>query len=123
VPPPPGHPTGREGPLADLLSRIPRQQRLAGEELLRRFEQLAGLQADVVASLRDLLDGFDRALAQLAGGTDEVTIAAGPFSALADVHEFVATLAALPGVTGATLRGFEGADHAVIEVRLGRPTP
>jgi len=49
-----------------------------------------------------------------------VTIAAGPFPSLEALHEFEQAVSRLPGVRDVAVRGYEGADRAVIEVRLDR---
>jgi hypothetical protein len=48
-----------------------------------------------------------------------VTLSVGPFDSLDGVHAFQRAVAALPGVRETTLRGFEGEDRAIIDVRLG----
>ena len=58
------------------------------------------------------------ALLQRAGRAHEVTVSAGPFATSEAVDAFVAAIQELPGVAEAALRGFEGADRAIIEVRL-----
>ncbi len=52
------------------------------------------------------------------GGPADVTISAGPFTTVSAVREFERELAALPGVADVALRGYEGTDRAIIDVRI-----
>ena len=53
----------------------------------------------------------------------QVTVTAGPFSSLGAVRDFERTLATLPNVDSVDVRGFEGGDRAMVDVRLSRPNP
>jgi hypothetical protein len=48
-----------------------------------------------------------------------VTLSAGPFSTIGAVRAFERELTAVPGVRDVLLRGYEGDDHAVFDVRVG----
>ena len=93
-------------------------------DLLSRLRELTTAQEHVLGSLRQLLGSLQRV-----AGTPErpptgapadlpVTISAGPFASTEALRSFRATLEALPGVRGVELRGFEGADRAILEVHL-----
>jgi hypothetical protein len=63
----PEHPTpkGRYGPLAEILKKGPRpaeQAELRLVDLRRQIDALAELRARLLASIRELLDGYDAAL-------------------------------------------------------------
>ncbi len=57
-----------------------------------------------------------------APAASELTISAGPFGSLEALRAFAHELARLPGVRGVQVRGYEGRDRALIEVRLDSPT-
>ena len=112
----------------------------APEPQLRAFSQLA---ARLLASMRELLDGYEQFLVPIPTVTPPppppppppvattcpparppedpgVTVAAGPFSSLEAVREFEQAVSRLPGVQDVAVRGYEGSDRAIIEVRLGQ---
>ena len=98
----------------------------------------------LLASIRELLDGYEQVLVQLrsadtprtapaarapapgqprppttARGRDaDVTVSAGPFASLDALRAFEQSVARLPGVREVAVRGYEGSDRAIIEVRL-----
>ena len=51
-----------------------------------------------------------------------LTVTAGPFASLDAVRAFERTLATLPGVASAEVRGYEGGDRAVVDVHLSGAT-
>ena len=53
----------------------------------------------------------------------QVTVTVGPFASLGAVREFERTLAALPNVDSVDVRGYEGEDRAMVDVRLSRSNP
>jgi hypothetical protein len=105
---------------------------------------LAELTAGLLASIRQLLNGYERVLVQIrpdptpprptrpprpAATAQQpyrrppdpgVTVTAGPFRHLDAVHEFEEAVSRLPGVREVAVRGYEGSDRAIIEVRLDR---
>ena len=66
-----------------------------------------------------MLSGIEELLAQMAHGTQEATIAAGPFSTIEEVREFERRLATVRGVRDVQVRGYEGAARAIIDVQFG----
>jgi hypothetical protein len=119
--PPIGH--GRSGPLADLLAH-----------LQARPDDFQGELSDLKVLLSDLhetLDGIEEVLDRLAAGAgkrrsaretaapETATIAAGPFTTIDSVRAFERELTLLPGVREASVRGYEGAARAIIDVHFG----
>jgi hypothetical protein len=49
-----------------------------------------------------------------------VTLSAGPFASLEALHEFERAVSRIPDVRDVAVRGYEGTDRAIIEVRLHR---
>ncbi len=71
--------------------------------------------------MRELLAGYERVLAPRAQPRPEparVTLSAGPFASIEALREFEAALSHLRGVREVVVRGYEGADRAIIDVRL-----
>jgi hypothetical protein len=76
--------------------------------------------------MRELLVGYERVLAPASGRRPEpappasapVTLLAGPFPSIEALREFEAALSHLRGVRDVTVRGYEGTDRAIIDVRL-----
>jgi hypothetical protein len=103
-------------------------------ELAGELSELAELRAsleELRASLGELLEGYRGALIQSLAASapplgsrvrgNEFTLVAGPFVALEEVRAFEQTLLALPGIEQVAIRGYEGADRAVVDVRLAEP--
>ncbi len=111
---------GRAGPLAALLQRASRQPSAeTPPELARELDALTELHRQVLEWIHELIAAYEGALARrprLPG--PELTISAGPFADNESVDAFVAAIQTLPGVARVTMRGFEGADRAIIEVQL-----
>ena len=99
----------------------------------QQVEALTELSERLVASMRELLAGYERVLAprsarparasvppapEHAPPTAQVTLLAGPFASTEALREFEAALSHLRGVSEVTVRGYEGADRAIIDVRL-----
>ncbi len=96
-----------------------RQARLQSDP---RVDVLAELQSSLLTATRDLLDGYERAsFTASERRANRVTISAGPFRGTESLHSFEQELSALPGVHGVDVRGYEGADRAIIEVELDVP--
>jgi hypothetical protein len=112
-----------------------------------QLQALSQLAARLVASMRELLDGYEQFLVRLplapalprpsatrpsatrpsatararaSAGREapDVTVAAGPFASLDALRAFELAVSRLPGVRDVAVRGYEGADRAIIEVRL-----
>jgi hypothetical protein len=135
---------GRDGPLAAILERDPvvltpepavaeessaaPVQRTESEReypspevaaLARQVESMTEAQARLIAASERLLERLDR----LASGASVVTVSAGPFDETEALREFEQTIADLPGVGHVAVRGYEGADRAVLDVELGQIGP
>jgi hypothetical protein len=110
-------------------------------ELLIRLREVTAEQEDLLASMRRLLGTLQRvattpaattpaattpvaatpaahAAAAPAAPGSAVSISAGPFASTDALRAFRGTLETLPGVRRVELRGFEGADRAILEVHL-----
>ncbi len=117
-PEPPAEPAsrGRSGPLASALARAPRGSGDA-ERQLDQINELTAVYADLLVSLRELLETHPPAEVPTPAG-ELVTLSTGPFGTIGAVRAFERRLAALPGVDDVHLRGYEGDDRAVFDVRL-----
>jgi hypothetical protein len=76
-----------------------------------------------LASTRELLAGYERVLAPPSRRRPEpvapaVTLSAEPFADIEALHEFEEALSRMPRVRDVAVRGDEGADRAIIDVRL-----
>jgi hypothetical protein len=83
-----------------------------------QIKTLTELSDHLIASMRELLDGYERVLALPERRSAHVTVSAGPFANIDALHEFEAALSHLRGVRDVVVRGYEGTDRAIIEVRL-----
>jgi hypothetical protein len=107
-----------------------------------QLETLADVAAHLVASMRELLDGYERMVAQSSSSIprgpssawarsrppreepgSHVTLSAGPFGSIEALQEFEHAVARLSGVRDVTVRGYQGPDRAIIEVRLDPLSP
>ena len=102
-----------------------------------QLQVLSELSARLLASTRELLAGYERVLVPSARlhppparrsarhrpDSPDVTLAAGPFASLEALREFEHAVSHLPGVRDVAIRGYEGTDRAIIEVRLDQPNP
>jgi hypothetical protein len=102
-----------------------------------QIQSLTELSARLLASIRELLAGYEGVLvggsrpvrrlapsrARIRPDAGGVTLSAAPFASLEALHEFEQAVSRLPGVREVAVRGYEGTDRAIIEVRLDRPTP
>jgi hypothetical protein len=76
--------------------------------------------------MRELLDGYEVVLLELgqqpgpaaAAVATELSVSAGPFPTTAALREFERSLASLPGVRDVAVRGYVGADRAILDVQL-----
>jgi hypothetical protein len=101
-----------------------------------QLHALSELSARLLASIRELLAGYERVLVPAASPapsarrtprhrseSPDVTLAAGPFVSLEALREFERAVSRLPGVRDVAVRGYEGTDRAIIEVRLDQSNP
>ncbi len=101
-----------------------------------QLEALTELSTHLLSSIRELLAGYERVLVPSAPpqpgarptprhwlDSPDVTLAAGPFASLEALREFEQAVSHLPGVREVAIRGYEGTDRAIIEVRLDQPNP
>jgi hypothetical protein len=95
-------------------------------------QAISELSARLLACARELLAGYERVLvppvaprraAQPRPVSPEVTLSAAPFAGLEALHEFERAVSGLPGVREVVIRGYEGTDRAIIEVRLDQSNP
>jgi hypothetical protein len=141
-------PRGRRGPLAEMLERArpeppeaasalepePGKPGCCHPDLSGELSELADLRAsleELQASLGELLEGYRGALVQSLAASaprladpvraPQFTLVAGPFVAIEAVRAFERTLQALPGIEQVAIRGYEGADRAIVDVRLTEP--
>jgi hypothetical protein len=97
------------------------------------LQALSELAARLLASMRELLAGYERVLVRPVSpqsparrttrrpaDSPDVTLSAAPFPSLEALHEFEQAVSRLPGVREVAVRGYEGTDRAIIEVRLQR---
>jgi hypothetical protein len=125
---------GRAGPLAAILGRgtprvedpapeARRQQQQPPAEpstLEQEVRAIGELQERLISAIEGLVEAYEAP-----GGAEatEVTLKAGPFPDTAALRGFIERLAGLPGVEQVILRGFEGVDHAIVDVELGPAGP
>jgi hypothetical protein len=85
------------------------------------------LSGRLLASIRELLAGYESVLGQTTSEAQparrradppDVSLSAGPFASLKALREFEAAIERLPGVRQVAVRGYEGTDGAIIDVRL-----
>jgi hypothetical protein len=102
-----------------------------------QLQALSELSARLLSSTRELLAGYERVLIPSARlhspptrrtprqrtESPDVTLAAGPFASLEALREFERAVSQLPGVRDVAVRGYEGNDRAIIEVRLDQSNP
>jgi hypothetical protein len=98
-----------------------------------QLRTLTELSARLLASMRELLAGYERVLVGPASSPpprrpvparrdpSDVTLSAAPFPSLEALHAFEQAVARLPGVREVAVQGYEGTDRAIIEVRLDPP--
>jgi hypothetical protein len=82
---------------------------------------LEAMTARLLAAMRELMAGYEIALAHISaapGAGSAVTVAAGPFTGIEMLERFEQALRTLPQVSDVSVRGYEGADRAIVEVQL-----
>jgi hypothetical protein len=97
-------------------------------ESSRPTDPLPGLVAALLASMRELLAGYEHVLtpspapatrpAAARQPPPHATISAGPFASIEAVRSFETAVSNLPGVRDVAMRAYEGTDRALIDVRL-----
>jgi hypothetical protein len=125
----PGAPSPRAGPLAEVLERA-RQERRATPRAPEASAEGGGAAPPRDRGpdrYRDELDHQIAALAELREWLESVVrplrdliLTVGPFDRLEAVRRFERALADVPGVAEVHLRGYEGIDRAIVDVRLER---
>jgi hypothetical protein len=116
--PPPSPPDRVPPPPPDPAPPPPPEPAL---DAARQIQALSELSERLVASMRELLAGYERVLAPASRRRPEpagVTLTAGPFASIEALREFEAALSHLRGVSEVVVRGYEGTDRAIIDVRL-----
>ena len=86
-----------------------------------QIRALTELSEGLIASMRELLAGYERVLTlpqRRRADATRVTMSAGPFASIESLHEFEKALVRVRGVRDVVVRGYEGSDHAIIDVRL-----
>jgi len=90
---------------------------------------LPELVASLLASMRELLAGYERVLLPPAPAPPtqaprarpeppHATVSAGPFASIEAVRSFETAVSTLPGVRDVAVQAYEGTDRAIIDVRL-----
>jgi hypothetical protein len=86
-----------------------------------QIQALTELSVGLIASMRELLDGYERLLilpSRRRAASTHVTMSAGPFTSIEALHDFEEALSRVRGVQDVIVRGYEGTDRAIIDVRL-----
>jgi hypothetical protein len=100
---------------APVPKRLSPEDRQVGE-LVARLAALVQAQERLLASARELTD---RREPEPGGLT--VSVSAGPFAGTEALRRFEQSLMALPQVRSVTVREYEGADRAIVDVHLFEP--
>jgi hypothetical protein len=100
---------------APAPKRLSAQDRQVSD-LAARLAALVEAQERLLASTRDLTDWGDPS-----GGGPSLSVSAGPFDGTEALRRFERALQALPEVRSATVREYEGADRAIVDVHLFEP--
>ncbi|HTU94705.1 MAG TPA: hypothetical protein VMF14_02625 [Solirubrobacteraceae bacterium] len=102
---------------APVPKRVSTEDRQVSE-LVARLTALVDAQERLLASARALADRSEPA----GDAGRVVSVSAGPFAGTEALRRFEASLQALPQVRSATVREYEGADRAIVDVHLFEPT-
>jgi hypothetical protein len=100
---------------APAPKRLPAEDRQAGD-LVARLTALVQAQERLLAFTQELTDRRDPA-----GGGPSVSVSVGPFAGTDALRRFERSLQALPEVRSASVREYEGADRAIVDVHLYEP--
>ena len=122
---------GRSGPLAAILGRgAPAQSEPAEPDpetrpepgprsepstLEQEVRAIGELQERLISAIEGLVEAYEAPSSVEPTG---VTLKAGPFADTAALRAFTERLTELPGVEKVIVRGFEGADRAIVDVEL-----
>ena len=120
-PPLPEPPPIPEPPAPPSLPEPPAPPPVPDPALAQQIRTLTELSERLLASMRALLDGYERVLAPKALPGAEpasATLSAGPFASIEALREFEEALSRVPGVRDVAVRGYEGTDRAILDVRL-----
>ena len=100
-------------------------ERATASDVDRQIQALTDLSGRLLASMRELLAGYERVLTgapakpvRMRPDPPDATVSAGPFPSIEALRTFKDALSRLPGVRDVELQAYEGADHAILEVRL-----
>jgi hypothetical protein len=93
---------------------------------VRQLAALTELQERLLHSIRALLSAYETVVTRLGqpnpeNTVREFTVSAGPFTSTEALRAFEQTLSGISGVREVTVRGYEGGDRAIVDVRLGEP--
>jgi hypothetical protein len=104
---------------------VPGPPEAGSAETLARLQEVTRVQETLLASLRELLSVVERIAipaathaATSAAAGDPVSLSAGPFASTQSLRAFERSLESLPGVRAVEVRGFDGADRAILDVHL-----
>jgi hypothetical protein len=128
----PGPPAILDGSPVESPAGVPGPGRSAAESDRppTQVEVLAELYGKLVASMRELLGGYELVAEQLLaeqplaarpapdGDSAQAALSAGPFAGTAALRDFQQALSQLPGVEAVALRGYEEDNRAIIDVQL-----
>jgi hypothetical protein len=125
---------GRTGPLAAILGRgsqapsepaepapeppPERSPRSEPTTLEQEVRAIGELQERLINAIEGLVDAYEAPAGEHGTETNAVTLKARPFADTDALRAFTGRLAELPGVEKVTVRGFEGADRAIVDVEL-----
>jgi hypothetical protein len=117
---PPAPPEAAPAPViapeaAPVPKRLSPEDRQVGE-LVARLTALVEAQERLLACTRELTD---RREPEPGGLT--ISVSAGPFAGTEALRRFEQSLMALPEVRSATVREYQGADRAIVDVHLFEP--
>jgi hypothetical protein len=85
---------------------------------MQRLVMLTELQERLLRSIGELLASSQTAHRNPQPTVREFLVSAGPFASTGAVRAFEAMLSGSPGVREVTVRGYDGEDRAIVDVRL-----
>jgi hypothetical protein len=109
-----------DGPRADAPAPPAPPRRVVSPQQAPVMSGAAGAMAGhLLRAMRELLDGYEVALAQGDPRGARLDMSAGPFADTRALEAFARAVRELPGVIAAEVRGYEGTDRAIVEIDLG----